>query len=72
VEPGAPSARCAQRLSSFLALFARQISVVPEPSVPVLTVIAVIAGTLATANLVAAIPGRTAARTSAAALLRAE
>jgi hypothetical protein len=52
-------------------LFARQISVVP-PSVPVLTVIAVIAGALATANLVAAIPGRTAARTSAAALLRAE
>ena len=37
-----------------------------------LTVIAVIAGALATANLVAAIPGRTAARTSAAALLRAE
>jgi hypothetical protein len=52
--------------------FARQISVVPEPSVPVLTVIAVIAGALATANLVAAIPGRTAARTSAPALLRAE
>jgi hypothetical protein len=53
-------------------LFARQIRVVPEPSVPVPTVIAVIAGALATANLVAAIPGRTAARTSAAALLRAE
>ena len=53
-------------------LFARQISVVPEPSIPVLTVIAVIAGALATANLLAAIPGRTAARTSAAALLRAE
>jgi hypothetical protein len=53
-------------------LFARQIRVVPEPSVPVFTVIAVIAGALATTNLVAAIPGRTAARTSAAALLRAE
>ena len=53
-------------------LFARQISVVPEPTVPVLTVVAVIAGALAAANLVAAIPGRIAARTPAAALLRAE
>jgi hypothetical protein len=53
-------------------LFARQISVIPEPSVPVLTVIAVIAGALVAANLVAAIPGRIAARTPAAALLRAE
>jgi hypothetical protein len=53
-------------------LFARQISVIPQPSVPVLTVVAVIAGALAAANLVAAIPGRAAARTPAAALLRAE
>ena len=53
-------------------LFARQISVIPEPTVPVLTVVAVIAGALAAANLVAAIPGRIAARTPAAALLRAE
>jgi hypothetical protein len=53
-------------------LFARQISVVPEPSVPMLTVIAVIAVALVAANLVAAIPGRVAARTPAAALLRAE
>ncbi|TVZ05470.1 ABC transporter permease [Trebonia kvetii] len=53
-------------------LFARQISVIPQPSVPVLTVVAVIAGALAAANLVAAIPGRAAAKTPAAALLRAE
>jgi MacB-like periplasmic core domain/FtsX-like permease family len=53
-------------------LFARQISVVPEPSVPVLTVIVVIIGALAAANLVAAVPGRAAARVPAAALLRAE
>jgi hypothetical protein len=37
-----------------------------------LTVIAVIVGALVAANLVAAIPGRIAARTPAAALLRAE
>jgi hypothetical protein len=53
-------------------LFARQISVVPEPSVPVLIVLLVIAGALAAANLVAAIPGRAAARVPAAALLRTE
>jgi hypothetical protein len=53
-------------------LFAGQISVVPEPSVPVLTVAAVIAGALVAAILVAAIPGRAAARIPAAALLRAE
>lgn len=53
-------------------LFAQEINVVPQPSVPMLTVIAVIAGALLAANLVAAIPGRIAARTPAAALLRAE
>jgi hypothetical protein len=53
-------------------LFARQISVVPEPSVPVLIVFLVIIGALAAANLVAVIPGRAAARIPAAALLRAE
>lgn len=37
-------------------LFARQISVVPEPTVPVLTVIIVSAGALALANVVAAVP----------------
>ena len=52
--------------------FAGQISVIPEPSVPVLTVGLVIAGALAVANLVAAVPGRAAARVPAAVLLRAE
>jgi len=52
--------------------FARQISVIPEPSVPVLIVVLVIAGALVAANLVAAIPGRAAARVPAAALLRTE
>jgi hypothetical protein len=53
-------------------LFAQEINVVPQPSVPVLTVTAVIAAALVAANLVAAIPGRIAGRTPAAALLRAE
>jgi hypothetical protein len=53
-------------------LFAGQISVVPEPTVPSLTVIVISAGGLVIANLVAAVPGRVAGRTPAAALLRAE
>ena len=53
-------------------LFARQISVVPEPTVPAVTVAAIVAGALVLANLVALLPGRVAGRTPAAALLRAE
>jgi hypothetical protein len=53
-------------------LFARNIDAVPEPTVPVTSVILVALGTLAFANLVAALPGRTAARTPAALALRAE
>ena len=53
-------------------LFARQISVVPEPTVPPLTVILIAGGALVTAVLVALLPGRLAGRTPAAALLRAE
>jgi hypothetical protein len=53
-------------------LFARQISVVPEPTVPATTALIVILGALATANLVAVLPARAAARTPAATLLRAE
>ena len=53
-------------------LFAREISVIPEPSVPVPVVLLVVAGALAAANLVAAFPGRAAARVPAATLLRAE
>ena len=53
-------------------LFARQISVVPEPTVPALTVVLIVLGALVLANLVALLPGRLAGRTPAAALLRAE
>ena len=53
-------------------LFARQISVVPEPTVPALTVVLIVIGALVIANLVALLPGRLAGRTPAAALLRAE
>ncbi|MGA2304958.1 MAG: FtsX-like permease family protein [Acidimicrobiales bacterium] len=53
-------------------LFARGISAVPEPSVPVLTVVLVALGALTFANLVATFPGRIAARTPTALLLRAE
>ena len=53
-------------------LFARGINVVPSPTVPVLTVVLVGLGAIVFANLVAAIPGRSAARTSTALVLRAE
>ncbi len=52
--------------------FARSINVVPAPTVPALTVILIGVGALVFANLVAAIPGRIAARTSTALVLRAE
>ena len=51
-------------------LFARGIYAVPEPSVPVLTVVLVALGALAFANLVATFPGRIAARKLAAAQQR--
>jgi ABC-type lipoprotein release transport system permease subunit len=53
-------------------LFAREIYAIPEPSVPVLEVVVIVLGTLVLANLVAAIPGRIAARTPTALVLRAE
>jgi ABC-type lipoprotein release transport system permease subunit len=53
-------------------LFAHEINVVPAPSVPVLSVVLLTLGALVLANLVAAIPGRIAARTATALLLRAE
>ena len=53
-------------------LFAREIYAVPQPTVPVLWVAVVALGTLALANVVAAVPGRMAARTPTALLLRAE
>jgi hypothetical protein len=54
------------------ALFARGISAVPDPTVPVLWMVVVGLGALVFANLVAAIPGRIAARTPTALLLRSE
>jgi hypothetical protein len=53
-------------------LFARQINVVPQPAIPGLPVILISFGALALANIVAAVPGRVAARTPTALLLRAE
>jgi len=53
-------------------LFARNINAVPDPTVPVLPVILVGIGTLVFTNLVAVLPGRSAARTSTALVLRAE
>jgi hypothetical protein len=53
-------------------LFARQIYAVPEPTVPVLSLVLIAAGALVLANIVAAIPARAASRTPAALMLRAE
>jgi predicted lysophospholipase L1 biosynthesis ABC-type transport system permease subunit len=53
-------------------LFARNINVVPDPTVPALSVLLVGLGALVFANLVAAFPGRSAARTPTALVLRAE
>ena len=52
--------------------FARQIYAVPQPAVPVLSVVLLPLCALALVNLVAALPGRSAARTPAALALRAE
>ena len=53
-------------------LFARQIYAVPYPTVSVLSIVLVAIGTLVLANVVAAVPARTAARTPTAMMLRAE
>lgn len=52
--------------------FARNLNAVPDPTVPVLSMILVALGALVFANLVAAFPGRDAARTSTTLLLRTE
>jgi hypothetical protein len=52
--------------------FAHELSAVPDPVVPVASVALAIVGALILANLVAALPGRRAARTPAAEVLRAE
>jgi ABC-type lipoprotein release transport system permease subunit len=53
-------------------LFAEQIYAVPSATVPVLSLCYVALGALVLANLVAASPGRSASRTPAALVLRAE
>ena len=53
-------------------LFARQIYAVPYPTVSVLSIVLVAVGTVVLANVVAAVPARTAARTSIALVLHSE
>jgi len=53
-------------------LFARNLDAVPDPTVPVVSVLLVGLGTFIISNLVAALPGRDAAHTSTASLLRVE
>ncbi len=53
-------------------LFAHEIYAVPSPVVPLSSVVLIVVSALVLANLVAAIPGRVAARTPTALLLRAE
>ncbi len=52
--------------------FANALHVVPEPTVPTLAIVLIAVGAIVLANLVAAIPGRQAARTKTAVLLHAE
>jgi len=52
--------------------FAEALHVVPDPTVPAVTIALIAAGALVLTNIVAAIPGRQAARTKTAVLLRAE
>jgi hypothetical protein len=53
-------------------LFAHNIYAVPQPTVPFVPVVIVALSALVLANLVAALPGRSAARTSAAQVMRGE
>jgi ABC-type antimicrobial peptide transport system permease subunit len=53
-------------------LFVRQINAVPDPTVPTWSIVLIGVGAVILANLVAAIPGRIAARTPTAQLLRSE
>jgi FtsX-like permease family/MacB-like periplasmic core domain len=53
-------------------LFARDIDAVPAPSIPVLVIALIALGAVVLANIVAAVPGRMAARTPTALVLRAE
>src|SRR5205814_5871453 len=53
-------------------VFAAQLGVLPEPAVPLTTILIAIPAALALANLIAAAPGRAAARTQSATVLRTE
>ena len=53
-------------------VFARYLSAVPDPVIPAASIALAALAALVLANLVAALPGRSAARTPAALLLRAE
>jgi ABC-type antimicrobial peptide transport system permease subunit len=53
-------------------LFVHQINAVPDPTIPTASVVLIGVGALILANLVAAVPGRIAARTPTAQLLRSE
>jgi hypothetical protein len=53
-------------------LFARNINAVPEPTVPVLSVVLLSLGTIVLANVAAAIPGHSAARTPIAPIRQAD
>lgn len=53
-------------------LFARGLDAVPDPTVPVLALVLVALGTVVFANVVALFPGRSAARTQTALILRVE
>jgi hypothetical protein len=53
-------------------VFAAQLGVLPEPAVPLTAIFIAIPAALALANLIAAAPGRAAARTQSATVLRSE
>jgi hypothetical protein len=53
-------------------LFVRQINAVPDPTIPTSSIVLIGVGAVILANLVAAVPGRIAARTPTAQLLRSD
>ena len=52
--------------------FAEQLGILPDPIFPLLAVLIAVLSALFLANLIAALPGRSAARTQAALVLRSE
>jgi hypothetical protein len=53
-------------------VFAGELGIVPEPVVPLLTVLLVVPATVVVANLLAAVPGHSAASVQPALALRTE